>query len=166
MRRHLASLLPRAQGIAAPFQQPTQSAVIIASRGFADDATLKKTVLYDFHVEHGGASSLVFDINAAGDTAHTGKMVPFAGWSMPIQYSDSIMDSTKWCRTNASLFDVSHMCGLTLKGKDAISFLETLVVGDIAALDNGTGTLSVFTNEKGGIIDDTVVTKVGCVLTE
>lgn len=90
----------------------------------------------------------------------TGKMVPFAGWSMPIQYKDSIMDSTKWCRTNASLFDVSHMCGLTLEGKDAISFLETLVVGDIAALDDGTGTLSVFTNTKGGIIDDTVITKV------
>jgi glycine cleavage system aminomethyltransferase T len=42
-------------------------------------------------------------------------MVPFAGWSMPIQYKDSIMDSTIHCRTHASLFDVSHMCGLTLK---------------------------------------------------
>ena len=44
-----------------------------------------------------------------------GKMVPFAGWSMPIQYKDSIMESTIWCREHASLFDVSHMCGLTLK---------------------------------------------------
>ena len=44
-----------------------------------------------------------------------GKMVPFAGWSMPIQYKDSIMDATKHCRENGSLFDVSHMCGLTLK---------------------------------------------------
>ena len=137
-------------------------------------------------------------------------MVPFAGWSMPIQYSDSIMDSTKHCRTHASLFDVSHMCGLTLKvrrrkrikreflesdgknqswtlqcphtssplsrhvhrssmfshhytteqGKDAVSFLEGLVVGDVAGIAPGTGSLSVFTNEKGGIIDDTVVTKV------
>jgi len=52
------------------------------------------------------------------------------------------------------------MCGLTLKGKDAIPFLETLVVGDIAGLADGTGSLSVFTNEKGGIIDDTVITKV------
>jgi hypothetical protein len=43
------------------------------------------------------------------------KMVPFAGWSMPIQYKDSIMDSTTWCRHNASVFDVSHMCGFTLK---------------------------------------------------
>lgn len=56
MRRHLASLLPRAQGIAASCRQPTQAAVVIATRGFADDANLKKTVLYDFHVEHGGAS--------------------------------------------------------------------------------------------------------------
>ena len=87
-------------------------------------------------------------------------MVPFAGWSMPIQYKDSIMDATTHCRTQASVFDVSHMCGLTLKGKDAVPFLEKLVVGDIASLEDGTGSLSVFTNEKGGIIDDTVVTKV------
>lgn len=41
-------------------------------------------------------------------------MVPFAGWSMPIQYKDSIMESTTWCREHASLFDVAHMCGLSL----------------------------------------------------
>jgi aminomethyltransferase len=87
-------------------------------------------------------------------------MVPFAGWSMPIQYTDSIMDSTIHCRTHASIFDVSHMCGLTLRGGDAVRFLEGLVVGDVAGLAPGTGSLSVFTNEKGGIIDDTVVTKV------
>jgi len=52
------------------------------------------------------------------------------------------------------------MCGLTLTGKDAVRFLESLVVGDVEGLANGTGTLSVFTNEKGGIIDDTVITKV------
>jgi hypothetical protein len=46
------------------------------------------------------------------------------------------------------------------QGKDAVAFLEGLVVGDIAGLADGTGSLSVFTNEKGGIIDDTVVTKV------
>jgi len=114
-----------------------------AVRAFADDsADLKKTALYDYHVANGG------------------KMVPFAGWSMPIQYKDSIMDSTLHCRQHASIFDVSHMCGLTLKGKDAIAFFETLVVGDIAGLKDGTGSLSVITNEAGGIIDDTVVTKV------
>jgi folate-binding Fe-S cluster repair protein YgfZ len=47
------------------------------------------------------------------------------------------------------------------QGKDSIKFLEGLVTGDIAGLADGTGSLSVFTNEKGGIIDDTVITKVG-----
>ncbi|KAL5730009.1 aminomethyltransferase [Ranunculus cassubicifolius] len=115
---------------------------VVGRRCFASEAELKKTALYDFHVANGG------------------KMVPFAGWSMPIQYKDSIMDSTLNCRENGSLFDVSHMCGLSLKGKDSIPFLEKLVIGDIAALAPGTGTLSVFTNEKGGSIDDTVITKV------
>ncbi|RZR81975.1 hypothetical protein BHM03_00008298 [Ensete ventricosum] len=108
----------------------------------AEPAELKKTVLHDFHVEHGG------------------KMVPFAGWSMPLQYKDSIMDSTLNCRAAGSLFDVSHMCGLSLRGRDCIPFLETLVVADIAGLRPGTGTLTVFTNERGGAIDDSVVTKV------
>ncbi|CAL9763635.1 unnamed protein product [Musa acuminata subsp. burmannicoides] len=108
----------------------------------AEPAELKKTVLHDFHVEHGG------------------KMVPFAGWSMPIQYKDSIMDSTLHCRAAGSLFDVSHMCGLSLRGRDCIPFLETLVVADVAGLRPGTGTLTVFTNERGGAIDDSVVTKV------
>lgn len=48
----------------------------------------------------------------------------------------------------------------TLQGKDAVEFLETLIVGDVASLEDRTGTLSVFTNEKGGIIDDSVITKV------
>jgi len=116
----------------------------LGARGYAaaaDDGPMLKTVLYDMHVANGG------------------KMVPFAGWSMPIQYKDSIMDATKHCREGASLFDVSHMCGLSLKGKDAVKFLESVVVGDIAALADGTGTLSVITNEKGGCIDDTVITK-------
>ena len=71
----------------------------LAARSFASDAALKKTALYDFHVQHGG------------------KMVPFAGWSMPIQYKDSIMESTQHCRKAASLFDVAHMCGLSLKAR-------------------------------------------------
>ncbi|CAN1231758.1 Aminomethyltransferase, mitochondrial [Linum grandiflorum] len=124
-----------------------KSAAAVATAGgrrylASDAADLKKTVLYDFHVSHGG------------------KMVPFAGWSMPIQYKDSIMDSTTNCRENGSLFDVSHMCGLSLKGKDAISFLEKLVIADVASLAPGTGSLTVFTNEKGGAIDDSVITKV------
>ena len=70
------------------------------------------------------------------------------------------MEATKHCRSAASIFDVSHMLGSSIRGKDAIAFTERIVVGDIKALKNGTGTLSVVTNENGGIIDDTVVTKV------
>ena len=102
----------------------------------------KKTVLYDFHVKHGG------------------KMVEFAGFSMPIQYKDSIMEATQHCRTKASLFDVSHMLGSSFKGKDAVKFVESITVADVKGLADGTGTLSVVTNDDGGIIDDTVVTKV------
>ncbi len=47
-----------------------------------------------------------------------------------------------------------------MQGEDAVPFLEKLVVGDIKGIENGSGTLSVFTNEKGGIIDDSVITKV------
>ena len=138
---HVNKLLSRAS---ISSQQVILNPSVLYTRGYADvDASsLKKTALYDYHVENGG------------------KMVPFAGWSMPIQYKDSIMDSTLNCRSNGSLFDVSHMCGLSLKGKDAIPFFEKLVVGDISALAPGTGSLSCFTNDKGGIIDDTVITKV------
>ncbi|KAG1675691.1 hypothetical protein FOA52_002400 [Chlamydomonas sp. UWO 241] len=137
MLRQISSLLPAARSLAQA-AGPAQA----AARSFADDASLLKTALYGMHVAAGG------------------KMVPFAGWSMPIQYKDSIMDATKHCRTGASIFDVSHMCGISLKGKDTIPFIEKLVVGDIAALKDGTGSLSVYTNETGGIIDDTVITKV------
>ena len=52
------------------------------------------------------------------------------------------------------------ICVCCLQGQDAVPFLEKLVVGDIKGVENGSGTLSVFTNEKGGIIDDSVITKV------
>ncbi|CAN1198453.1 Aminomethyltransferase, mitochondrial [Linum perenne] len=135
------------QSMARHLSRPNKSkssaaAAATGRRYLASEADLKKTVLYDFHVAHGG------------------KMVPFAGWSMPIQYKDSIMDSTTNCRENGSLFDVSHMCGLSLKGKDAIPFLEKLVIADVASLSPGTGSLTVFTNDKGGAIDDSVITKV------
>eukprot|EP00252_Welwitschia_mirabilis_P018223 TRINITY_DN40508_c0_g1_i1.p1 TRINITY_DN40508_c0_g1~~TRINITY_DN40508_c0_g1_i1.p1 ORF type:complete len:411 (-),score=76.60 TRINITY_DN40508_c0_g1_i1:157-1389(-) len=114
----------------------------LSRRFYSDESSLKKTALYNYHVQQGA------------------KMVPFAGWSMPIQYKDSIMDSTVNCRSNGSLFDVSHMCGLSLKGKDVIPFIEKLIVGDVSGLAPGTGTLTVFTNEKGGTVDDSIVTKV------
>ncbi|WOL17783.1 aminomethyltransferase, mitochondrial-like [Canna indica] len=131
--RRLSRRLPRSVPNPRPFA---------AAPAVETSSELKKTALHDFHVEHGG------------------KMVPFAGWSMPLQYKDSIMDSTLNCRAAAGLFDVSHMCGLSLHGRDCVPFLETLVVADVAGLLPGTGTLTIFTNERGGAIDDSVVTKV------
>jgi aminomethyltransferase len=111
-------------------------------RTFATGASpLKKTKLYDFHVGKGG------------------KMVEFAGYKMPVQYQDGVLQSHLWTRENASIFDVSHMLQTKFFGKDKTKFLESLVVADLAALPNGSSTLSLFTNEKGGIIDDTVINK-------
>lgn len=56
--------------------------------------------------------------------------------------------------------EVGPMTPDAMQGKDAVPFLEKLVVGDVAGIKNGSGSLSVFTNEQGGIIDDTVITKV------
>ncbi|XP_053377477.1 aminomethyltransferase, mitochondrial-like isoform X2 [Mercenaria mercenaria] len=102
---------------------------------------LLRTGLYDFHVENGA------------------KMVPFAGWEMPVQYKDSISESHNNIRTQAGIFDVSHMLQTKVSGKDRIKFMESLVVGDIAGLKENQGTLSLFTNEKGGIIDDLIINK-------
>lgn len=104
-------------------------------------AELKKTPLFDFHRASGG------------------KMVEFAGWSMPVQYTDSHISSHMHTRQHCSLFDVSHMLQTKVHGKDRVKFMESLVVADVAELKDNQGTLSLFTNDKGGIIDDLIVTK-------
>ncbi|KAJ3225513.1 hypothetical protein HK099_006651 [Clydaea vesicula] len=87
-------------------------------------------------------------------------MVEFAGWSMPVQYSNlGVLASHMWTRENSSIFDVSHMLQTRWEGKDVTKFLETLVVADLKSLPLGSSTLSLFTNENGGIIDDTVINK-------
>jgi aminomethyltransferase len=87
-------------------------------------------------------------------------MVDFAGWSLPVQYSDfGIIDSCLHTRSRASLFDVSHMLQLRVYGPRREDFIESLTVGDIKGLKEGESRLSVFTTETGGIIDDTVITK-------
>ncbi|NP_001090416.1 aminomethyltransferase L homeolog [Xenopus laevis] len=101
----------------------------------------RQTPLYDFHREHGG------------------KMVEFAGWKLPVQYKDSHIASHLHTRQHCSVFDVSHMLQTKVLGKDRIPFMESMVVADIAELKENQGTLSLFTNEKGGIIDDLIVTK-------
>ncbi|KAG0310670.1 hypothetical protein BGZ99_000217 [Dissophora globulifera] len=124
---------------------PTAGLARSTQRAYSAAATgevLKKTVLHDYHVENGG------------------KMVPFAGWSMPVQYSNlGVGASHNWTRQNASVFDVSHMLATRITGKDRVKFYESLTVADIEKLPVGSSTLSVFTNENGGIIDDTIICK-------
>ncbi|KAF6098470.1 hypothetical protein HJG60_000640 [Phyllostomus discolor] len=85
-------------------------------------------------------------------------MVAFAGWSLPVQYRDRHVDSHLHTRRHCSLFDVSHMLQTKIYGCDRVKLMESLVVGDIAELRPNQGTLSLFTNEAGGILDDLIVT--------
>uniref|UniRef100_A0A7S3RPT8 aminomethyltransferase n=1 Tax=Emiliania huxleyi TaxID=2903 RepID=A0A7S3RPT8_EMIHU len=89
------------------------------------------------------------------------KMGPFGGWDMPIQYPDGIMKSHLFTRAKAGLFDVSHMLGVVVRGADRVAFMESLCTADIQALPDGSGTLSLLTNEAGGIIDDMIITNAG-----
>jgi aminomethyltransferase len=89
------------------------------------------------------------------------RMVPFAGYSMPVQYPSGIIAEHQHCRAKASLFDVSHMGQGSLLGADAAAALETLVPGDIVALKSQRQRYTMLTNEAGGILDDLMVAKLG-----
>ena len=105
---------------------------------------LNRTALYDWHISKGA------------------KMVEYAGWEMPLQYSgQTIIESNRRTRNRASLFDVSHMLQLTVSGDHRTEFMESLMVGDFTNLQKNNSVLSLMTNNTGGIIDDTVVTNLG-----
>jgi aminomethyltransferase len=87
------------------------------------------------------------------------RMVPFAGYAMPVQYPTGILAEHRHCRSAAALFDVSHMGQLRLVGDDAAAALETLVPMDIRGLDVGRQRYALFTNASGGILDDLMVTR-------
>lgn len=89
--------------------------------------------------------------------AQGARMVPFAGYSMPIQY-DGIMAEHLWTRQSAGLFDVSHMGQLMLTGEGVAEALEAIVPGDISALVEGRMRYSLLLNEEGGILDDLMIT--------
>lgn len=88
-----------------------------------------------------------------------GKMVPFAGYSMPVQYPLGVMGEHNHTRENAGLFDVSHMGQVVITGDGADEWLETLVPGNIIDLKPGRIRYTMFTNEEGGILDDLMITK-------
>ncbi|HBQ48926.1 MAG TPA: glycine cleavage system aminomethyltransferase GcvT [Hyphomonas atlantica] len=113
---------------------------------------LKRTPLHDLHEELGA------------------KLVPFAGYEMPVQYPMGVKDEHLWTRSEAGLFDVSHMgpCFLSLAdgiggGDEAhakiAALIETLVPSDIAGLKEGQARLTVLLNDEGGILDDLIITR-------
>jgi aminomethyltransferase len=108
--------------------------------------TLKRTPLYDLHRELGA------------------RLVPFAGYEMPVQYPTGILAEHAQTRTAAGLFDVSHMgqVRLTAKpGHNAAKALEALVPGDITGLQPGQQRYTQLTNDSGGMLDDLMVTSTG-----
>jgi len=82
------------------------------------------------------------------------RMVPFAGYSMPVQYADGVLKEHLWTRENAGLFDVSHMGQARLRGVAPLAAFEELVPGDFIGLKPGKQKYSMLLNRQGGIIDD------------
>ncbi|MEQ4283129.1 glycine cleavage system aminomethyltransferase GcvT [Pseudomonas syringae] len=89
------------------------------------------------------------------------KMVPFAGYDMPVQYPAGVMKEHLHTRAQAGLFDVSHMGQIRLSGADAAKALEALVPVDIIDLPVGMQRYAMFTDENGGILDDLMVANLG-----
>ena len=87
------------------------------------------------------------------------RMVPFAGYAMPVQYPTGLMAEHKQCRESAALFDVSHMGQLRLVGDDAAAALESLVPVDVVDLGVGKQRYAFFTNASGGLLDDLMIVK-------
>ena len=104
---------------------------------------LLKTPLHALHLELGA------------------RMVPFAGYDMPVQYPLGVMKEHQHTREHAGLFDVSHMGQIRLSGAQAAKALETLVPVDIIDLPVGMQRYAMFTHEQGGILDDLMVANLG-----
>lgn len=84
------------------------------------------------------------------------RMVPFAGYDMPVQYT-GVIEETKGCRSQVGLFDVSHMGQFSLRGSNVLSHLQKLVTNDLTKLALHQAQYSLLCNEKGGVIDDLII---------
>jgi len=100
--------------------------------------TLRRTPLFERHAALGA------------------RLVPFAGWEMPVQYS-SIGDEHRAVRTSAGVFDVSHMGQLRLAGDDAHGYLQARLTNDLDRIRPGQAQYTLLTNPRGGIVDDLIV---------
>jgi aminomethyltransferase len=99
---------------------------------------LRETPLHDRHVAAGA------------------RLVPFAGWSMPVQYS-GILQEHRTVRSAAGLFDLNHMGQVDVSGPDAGEFLQQVTTNDVARLEPGQAQYSLLPNEQGGVIDDIII---------
>ena len=90
----------------------------------------------------------------AAHIAAGARMVPFAGYDMPVQYPEGVLKEHLWCREHAGLFDVSHMGQARLRGVAPLSAFEEVVPGDFIGLKPGRQKYSVLLNRAGGIVDD------------
>lgn len=104
----------------------------------ASNGTERKTPLYDRHVTLGA------------------RMIPFAGWIMPVQYA-GIINEHRTVRSSAGLFDLGHMGQVDIGGRDATAFLQYVTTNDVAALEPGKAQYSLLPNESGGVVDDIIV---------
>src|SRR5204862_5356715 len=102
--------------------------------------TLLRTPLRDRHVALGA------------------RMVPFAGWEMPVQY-EGVIPEVRAVRSNCGVFDVSHMGELEVEGPRATELLQATLSNDLARLGAGDAQYTLLTNERGGIVDDLIVYK-------
>jgi aminomethyltransferase len=101
-------------------------------------STLLRTPLHDRHVELGA------------------RMVPFAGWEMPVQY-EGVIPEHRAVRSDAGVFDVSHMGEVEVEGPKAREFLQSMLSNDLDKIEAGKAQYTLLTNEGGGIVDDLIV---------
>ena len=104
--------------------------------------TLQRTPLHDRHVALGA------------------RMVPFAGWEMPVQY-EGVIQEHRAVRTDAGVFDVSHMGEIEVEGPQAHALLQSLLSNDLDKIRPGEAQYTLLTNERGGIIDDVIAYRLG-----
>jgi len=104
-----------------------------------DDAELRRTPLHGWHETNGG------------------RMVPFGGWQMPVQYEAGPREEHQRVRTAAGLFDTCHMGRFLVDGQDAPAFLQRVQTWDIAKLDSGRAHYAMLLREDGGVLDDIFV---------
>ena len=100
--------------------------------------TLRRTPLHDRHVALGA------------------RMVPFAGWEMPVQY-EGVIQEHRAVREDAGVFDVSHMGELEVEGPRATELLQSLLSNDLSRIEPGEAQYTLLTNDRGGIVDDLIV---------